>query len=89
MVRRSVAAIVYPLLLAAVLVTQTSEQNPPEKGSVFAKTCAGLHADIRAQIMPPNTETPSVILTFLLLNDSETPLDVEAGSWRIVAMEAN
>jgi len=34
--------------------------------------------------MPPYTKTPSLLLTFVLLNDSETPLDVEAGSWRIV-----
>ncbi|MGC2248784.1 MAG: hypothetical protein WA609_19430 [Terriglobales bacterium] len=84
MIRRSMAAIVYPLLLAAVSVAQTAEQKTPENGGVALKTCTGLHAGIRAQMIPPYTETPSVMLTFLLLNDSETPVDVEASSWRIL-----
>jgi hypothetical protein len=84
MVRCSVSAIIYPLLLAAVVVAETTAQKIPEKGGAFAKTCPGLHAGIRAEIIPPFTETPSVMLTFVLLNDSETPVDVEAGSWRIV-----
>jgi hypothetical protein len=78
------AAIIYPLLLAAVVVAETKAEKTPETGNAFAKTCPGLHAGIRAQIIPPFTETPSVMLTFVLLNDSETPVDVEAGSWRIV-----
>ena len=84
MVHRSMAVILYSLLLAAVVVTETTAQKPPEKGGAFAKTCPGLHAGIRAQIIPPSTDTPSVMLLFVLMNDSETPLDVEAGSWRIV-----
>jgi hypothetical protein len=84
MVVRSVVAVVYLLLLAAVVVAQTAPQKTLEKGSALAKNCPGLHAGIRAQIIPPNTETPSVMLSFILLNDSETPVDVEAGSWRIV-----
>src|SRR5580658_6378755 len=83
MVRRSVAVIVYPLLLAAV-AADTAAQKTPEKLDANAKTCAALHAGIRAQIIPPYTETPSVMLSFLLLNDSETPVDVDAGSWKIV-----
>jgi hypothetical protein len=89
MLRRSVAAIVYPLLLAAVSVAQTAAQKTSENRGVVSKTSAGLHAGIRAQIIPPYTENPSMMLTFLLLNDSETPVDVEAGSWRIWSMEAN
>jgi hypothetical protein len=84
MVRRSVVTIVYLLLLAAVVVAQTATQRTPEKGSALAKNCPGLHAGIRAQIISSNPETPSVMLSFLLLNDSETPVDVEAGSWRII-----
>jgi hypothetical protein len=84
MVRRSVATIICPLFLAAVVVAQTATQKTPSKWDALARNCPGLHAGIRAQIIPPYTETPSVMLTFVLLNDSETPLDVEAGSWRIV-----
>jgi hypothetical protein len=45
-----------------------------------------LHAGITAQLVkkPPKVTAPSsVLLSFLLVNDSDTPLDVEAGSWRI------
>ena len=82
MVRPSVARIVCPVLLTVVVAAQTATQKTPSKGD--ALNCHGLHAGIRAQIIPPYTETPSVMLTFVLLNDSEIPLDVESGSWRIV-----
>jgi hypothetical protein len=84
MVRCIVAVIAYPLLLAAIVVAQTAPQKTPLKMGAVAKSCPGLHAGIRAQIIPPYTETPSVMLSFVLLNDSEMPLDVESGSWRIV-----
>jgi hypothetical protein len=89
MVRRSVAAIVYLLFLAAVVVAQPATLKKTKRGSALPKNCSGLHAGIRAQIISPNTETPSVMLSFLLLNDSATPVDVEARSWRIVVTEAN
>ena len=82
MVPRRVARIVCPVLLAAVVAAQTATQRTPSKGD--AVNCHGLHAGIRAQIIPPYTETPRVMFTFVLLNDSDTPLNVESGSWRIV-----
>ena len=82
MIPRRVARIVCPVLLTAVVAAQTATQRAPSKGD--ALNCHGLHAGIRAQIIPPSTETPSVMLTFVLLNDSDTPHDVESGSWRIV-----
>jgi uncharacterized protein affecting Mg2+/Co2+ transport len=84
MICRSVATIVCPLLLAAVMVVQTTAQKTPESASERAKSCPGLHAGIRAQLMSPYIETPAVMLSFVLLNDSETPVDVEVRSWRIV-----
>jgi len=45
--------------------------------------CAGLHAALQAQHVTSNNE-PHVQLGFLLLNDSETPLDVHAGSWKLI-----
>jgi hypothetical protein len=83
MLRRSAVRIVCTLLLAAAVLAQTNQKTSSTSGGLAGK-CPGLHAGIRAQIIPPYTETPSVMLTFVLLNDSETPLDVEAGSWRIV-----
>jgi hypothetical protein len=84
MLRRSAVIIACALLLAATVLAQTTTQKTPSKGGELAGKCSELHAGIRAQIIPPYTETPSVMLTFVLLNDSERPLDVEAGSWRIV-----
>jgi hypothetical protein len=77
-----VAKIVCPVLFTAVVTAQTATQKTPSKGDVL--NCHGLHAGIRAEIIPPYTESPSVMVTFVLLNNSDTPLDVESGSWRIV-----
>lgn len=49
--------------------------------------CAGLHAGITAQLVqlkPGYTETAHVQLVFLLINDSDSAMDVNAGSWKIV-----
>jgi len=49
--------------------------------------CAGLHGGITAQLVqlkPGYTEPAHVQLTFLLINDSDSPLDVAAASWKIV-----
>ena len=84
MLRCSVAVFAYPLLLAVVVVAQTATRKTPDKVGELARNCPGLHGGIRAQIMPSYTEPPAVMITFVLLNDSETPVDVQAGSWRIV-----
>ena len=82
MIRRTVSEIVSPLLLCTMLAPGTAAQKSPGQRGTPSKS--GLHAGIRAQIIPPYTETPSVMLTFVLSNDSDTPVDVEAGSWKIV-----
>lgn len=49
--------------------------------------CSGLHGGITAELVqmkPGYTEPAHVQLTFLLINDSDSPLDVAAGSWKIV-----
>src|SRR6266478_9940544 len=49
--------------------------------------CAGLHAGITAQLVqlkPGYTEPAHIQLIFLLINDSDSPLDVDAASWKIV-----
>ena len=50
-------------------------------------SCGGLHAAIRGELVrrdPPYTQPPFVMLTFILLNDSDAPLNAVEGGWRIV-----
>jgi hypothetical protein len=65
------------LLLFLASATLAEERNIP-------KNCRGLHAGITAQVVPMYTENRAVSLTFIVLNDSEAPLDVQASSWKIV-----
>ena len=67
------------LLLTLLLGVQTSagKMEPEQSG------CQGLHAGIKARIIPPYTEEPSVALTLILLNDSERTIDAQPASWRI------
>jgi hypothetical protein len=49
--------------------------------------CAELHAGITAQfvqVKPGYSEPAHVQLAFVLINDSDSAVDVRAGSWRIV-----
>jgi hypothetical protein len=84
MVRRAVTTIVGLLLFSAILVPGAAAHKSLGQTGTASKSCSGLHAGIRAQIIPPYTETPVVMLSFVLLNDSDAPIDVEAGSWSIV-----
>ena len=45
--------------------------------------CLGLHAGITAQLTQGYSD-PSVMVSFLLLNDPETSQNTAPGSWRIV-----
>jgi hypothetical protein len=50
-------------------------------------SCGGLHAAIRGELVrrdPPYTQPPFVMLTFILLNDSEVPINAVEGGWQIV-----
>jgi len=73
------------LPIAAVLVTTlvpfTAAQERTEK------SCGGLHAAIRGELVrrdPPYTQPPFVMLTFILLNDSDAPVNAVEGGWQIV-----
>jgi len=51
------------------------------------ESCGGLHAGIRGELArrdPPYTQPPFVMLTFILLNDSEVPINAAEGGWQIV-----
>ena len=72
------------LPIAAVVVTTLvpfAAQERTEKG------CGGLHAAVRGELVrrdPPYTQPPFVMLTFILLNDSEVPVNAAEGGWQIV-----
>ena len=76
-----------PLLLIsvalAVLVLPLIEHGAGVSRAATGDNCHGLHAGLTAQFNS-YTEEPTIQLNFLLLNDSELPLDSAVGSWRIV-----
>jgi hypothetical protein len=80
--RRNIVRVTVVMLMLAWVIS--AADDAPARKSFPQKSCRGLHAGILAQIMGPNIETPNVALSFILLNDSDAPADVEAGSWRIV-----
>jgi len=68
-------------VLVATLIPSIAAQDKPEQ------ICGGLHAAIRGELVrrnPPNTQPPFVMLTFILLNDSENPIDAVQEGWKIV-----
>jgi len=68
-------------VLAATLITSIAAQDRSEQN------CAGLHAAIRGELVrrdPPYTQPPFVMLTCILLNDSEAPINAVDGGWKIV-----
>lgn len=68
-------------VLAALLIPPIAAPNTSEQ------SCGGLHAAIRGELVrrdAPYTEPPFVMLSFILLNDSEQPIDAAAEDWRIV-----
>jgi hypothetical protein len=72
------------LPIAAVVVTTLVPFAAQERTE---KSCGGLHAAIRGELVrrdPPYTQPPFVMLTFILLNDSEVPVNAAEGGWQIV-----
>jgi hypothetical protein len=73
------------LIVAAVLATTLMPITVPKEKP--EKSCGGLHAAIRGELVrrdPPYTQPPFVMLTFILLNDSDAPINAVEGSWQIV-----
>jgi hypothetical protein len=73
------------LIITAVFVTTIVPfVAPQDKREV---SCGGLHAAIRGELVrrdPPYTEPPFVMLTFIVLNDSDAPINAVEGGWQIV-----
>jgi len=80
---RMAKAILTSGMIALSLGVPVAAQKGSTPNGVFNKSCLGLHAGIRAQILPPNTENADVMLVFVLLNDGEVPVDVEEKSWKL------
>jgi hypothetical protein len=74
MIQRT-AAVTFLALLAWQV---TGAQEPKSQGN-----CTGLHSGITAQLTQGYSE-PSVMVAFLLLNDSETVQSTTPESWKIV-----
>ena len=69
-------------VLVATLIPSIAAQDEPQR------ICAGgLHAAIRGELVrdnPPYAQPPFVMLTFILLNDSEKPINAVEEGWKIV-----
>lgn len=65
-------------VLVASLVPFIAAQDKP------GQICGGLHAALRGEPSPPYQQPPVVQLTFILLNDSENPINAVEERWKIV-----
>ena len=77
---RSGRMLVIVAVFAATILPLIAQDKPEA-------SCGGLHAAIRGELVrrdPPYTQPPFVMLTFILLNDSEAPINAVEGAWKIV-----
>ena len=77
--RAALATISLGLAVVAYNVTAQSSKG--------AGTCGGLHAGLRAEFVGAKhgfTQPPYVMLSFILLNDSDTAMDAVDGGWVLV-----
>jgi hypothetical protein len=68
------------VLLTLTLITSLAAQDQHD-------ACGGLHAAISGEVVrrdPLATQSPYVMLTFVLLNDSDAPINTVEESWQIV-----
>ena len=67
-------------LLALILIPSLTAQDKHD-------SCGGLHAAIGGEVVrrdPLATQSPYVMLTLVLLNDSDAPINTVEESWQIV-----
>jgi hypothetical protein len=67
-------------LLAVTLIPFVTAQDKHD-------ACGGLHAAISGEVVrrdPLATQSPYVMVTFVLLNDSDAPINTAEESWQIV-----
>lgn len=78
--RLSGKMLVAAVVLAATLIPPLAARNEPEKNG------GSLHAAIRAELVrrdPPYTQPPFVMVTFILLNDGESPVNATEEVWKL------
>jgi hypothetical protein len=78
--RLSRKMLVTGVVLIATLIPSLAAQDEPEKN------CGGLHVAIRAELVrrdPPYTQPPFVMVTFILLNDGESPVNSTEEGWKL------
>jgi hypothetical protein len=71
------------ICVLALVTVVSSGVSTGQDGAMGSTDCVGLHAGITAEMALGNSE-PSVLVSFLLLNDAEATLNVSAESWKIV-----
>ena len=75
---RKLSGKVLATVLVATLIPSIAAQSKLEQ------TCRGLHAAIRGELSPPYAHPPFVQLTFVLMNDSENPINAVEEGWKLV-----
>lgn len=78
--RLSGKMLVAAVVLVTTLIPSLAAQDEREMN------CGGLHAAIRAELVrrdPPYTQPPFVMVTFILLNDGESPVNSTEEGWKL------
>ena len=80
-------AMVALVLIPICYISDVASSNIPRPQTEAAHSCGGLHAGIRAELVrkDPNYSRPAfVMISFILLNDGETPGNSTSGGWKLV-----
>ena len=73
------------ITLGALGLVRARQSAPQTRGN--EKSCRGLHAGIRVEFVrryEPFTQPSYVMISFVLLNDDDKPLDTSEASWRLI-----
>ena len=72
--------LVAAVVLVTTLIPSLAAQDEREVN------CGGLHAAIRAELVrrdPPYTQPPFVMVSFILLNDGDSPVNSTEEGWKL------
>jgi hypothetical protein len=70
-------------ITAGSLTPSVAIQGTSGTNVQVGRNCQGLHAGIRAEFVKGNDQHPSVMVSFILLNDEESIADTTPGSWKL------
>lgn len=80
-------AIVFTIIFAICFTPLVAGPRILQTAKKVEQSCSGLHAGIRAELVrsDPNDSRPAfVMVSFILLNDGEVPINSTKGGWQIV-----